>query len=168
MPVKVRCPECKQVLTAPDAARGKAIKCRNCEARVRVPAAKSQQSATKKKPSAAAKKADGDDDFLANLNLKHMEDTSVRVCPKCGAEVDEDEIDCPECGVDLETGKLGVAARKARLRGPDPDEFYEVARQESWKFVTEHRSLVQRTTLYWLIYPSIAIRCGFIFMWCHR
>ena len=38
MAVKVRCTGCQKVLNAPDQARGKAIKCPNCDTRITVPA----------------------------------------------------------------------------------------------------------------------------------
>ena len=56
MPVKVRCTGCKKVLNAPDAARGKAIKCPHCQAKVRVPGEKGAAAAGKK-PAAAKKGA---------------------------------------------------------------------------------------------------------------
>ena len=38
MPVKVRCQSCEKVFAAPDAARGKLVKCPGCEGKVKVPA----------------------------------------------------------------------------------------------------------------------------------
>jgi len=174
MPVKVRCPSCKKVLNVPDAARGKAIQCPQCKGKVRVPAGKGAVPAAKakKKEKTPATTAVDHDDFLANLSLKNIEDTSVRVCPKCGAEAKEEETVCAKCGIDLGTGQLGEAARKEqeklRRKGPDPDEFYGNAWKDPWEFIRRNKKLVLRTVLYWLIYTSLAGGCGYMVLWCHR
>lgn len=162
MPVRVRCPQCEKVVNAPDAARGKAVKCPECESRIPVPAgdaepgaakpsrparpaekaearpksSKSESTKSSTKPAAVKKKpVDDDDDFLAKLDLKRAEDRNAKVCPKCGHEVDEEDIECPACGIDLQTGGLGKAARKARMKGPDPADFYATAWKEGAAFV---------------------------------
>ena len=37
MPVKLKCTNCEKVLSVPDAARGKAVKCPECQTRLAVP-----------------------------------------------------------------------------------------------------------------------------------
>ena len=155
MPVRVRCPQCEKVINAPDAARGKAIKCPECQGRVPVPAAGSEsasptkgtpdkpvgKSAAKpaaKAPPAKKKSADDDEDFLAKLDLSRSEDRSTKVCPKCGTEVDEEDTECASCGVDLQTGTLGKTARKARMKGADPNDFYGKAWKDGYEFVKEN------------------------------
>ena len=126
MPVKVRCSSCDKVVTVPDAARGKAVKCPQCETRIAVPAGDSgaqkavrdsgAQKVVKKKPAAAkSSKPIDSEDGLASLDLRRAEDTNARICSKCGfdlQELDEEETECPQCGFDIEEGGLGVKARK--------------------------------------------------------
>jgi DNA-directed RNA polymerase subunit RPC12/RpoP len=183
MPVRVRCPQCEKVVNAPEAARGKAVKCPECEARIPVPASddevaakparpakpaeKSAEKAPEKaeaKPKAgkadvkkpAAKKKGGDEDdadFFGKLDLDRAEDRHAKVCPKCGAEVDEDDVECAACGIDLVTGGLGKAAKKARMKGPDPADFYPTVWKDSARFVRENFPLVINT---WIIMMALS------------
>lgn len=153
MPVKVRCPGCSKVLNAPDAARGKAIKCPGCETKVRVPAARTKKAASRKA-------APDDDNFLANLDLSKAEDRSVRVCPRCGTEVEQEDIECPSCGIDLMTGALSKETiRKRNVRGPDPALFYGRVWGDSWQFIKDNKSLGFRTTMYWFALLVIGQIC---------
>lgn len=155
MPVRVRCPQCEKVIVAPDAARGKAVKCPECQGRVPVPAAESESAPSGKptgarpegkapaKPAAKAapakkKPAEDDDDFLAKLDLSRSEDRSTKVCPKCGAVVEEEDTECASCGVDLQTGGLGKTARKARMKGADPADFFSKAWKDGVEFLKEN------------------------------
>ena len=54
MPVKLKCPSCQTVLTVPDQARGKAVKCSNCGNAIKVPGAKAA-SPEEAPPAAAAR-----------------------------------------------------------------------------------------------------------------
>ncbi|MDB5389940.1 MAG: hypothetical protein JWM11_5586 [Planctomycetaceae bacterium] len=185
MPVRVRCPQCEKVVNAPDAARGKAVKCPECEARIPVPAgdeesaskparpakpaekspekplvkAKSAKPEAKKpaeKPAAKKKAADDDDeDFFGKLDLNRAEDRHAKVCPKCGQEVDEDDVECAACGIDLQTGGLGKAARKARMKGPDPADFYPAVWKDGAKFVKENFGLVINSWITMMILSAI-------------
>ncbi len=185
MPVKVRCPGCQKVLNAPDQARGKAIRCPNCEERIRVPAgegaaapsSKSASSAARKKPAKpaqsrkparAAATAD-EDNFLSDLDLRRVEDQQVRICPKCAAEVDEEDVICHACGVDLATGELSEQERKKRSRrGPDPAEFYSNAWSESWEFLMNHKNWAVRTGLYWTLFFMLYLNATFMVAWVDR
>lgn len=145
MPVKVRCTGCSKVISAPDQARGKAVRCPSCQTAIRVPAA----PARKKAPVA---KATADEDFLRQIDISRVQHSSERVCPKCAAFVDAEDIDCPECGVNLVTGVLGEEQRRIRHRqGPDPGLFYSKVWGASWQFLTKNKSLAYRTALYWTI-----------------
>src|SRR5207245_2925023 len=83
MAVKVRCPTCEKVLNAPDAARGKAVKCPGCETRIKVPAGdspagESGKSASRKSSAKApARKADDSESsaFLSRLDLDKVADS---------------------------------------------------------------------------------------------
>src|SRR5881409_372218 len=141
MPVKVRCQSCEKVFAAPDAARGKAVKCPGCQERVKVPGGDGAKAgggapaktATKKKP---VKKEEHEDheEFLKNLDLDSVEDTDVRVCPKCGHEAAEDAFECANCGMNFETGLT-----KDKQKGIDPKIFFRVVLKDSWAFLKNHR-----------------------------
>jgi len=167
MAVKVRCPGCQKVLSAPDEARGKAIKCPNCETRVPIPAATSGAAKTKPPAKKAAKPADSES-ALATLDLRNAEDDEARICPKCGYDMqheDEEETECPKCGFDVSAGGMGVKARKRALKGPDPDKFYASLWKANWKFVFKNQGMAWRTVAYVLIASLITFLCGFMFLY---
>lgn len=164
MSVKVRCTGCDKVLTAPDSARGKAIKCPACETRVRVPEA----SAGKSKPSRSkAEKADSEH-ALASLDLRNAEDHDARICVKCGydmSHMEEEETECPKCGHDASVGGLGEKAQKRRLKGPDPDKFYSGLWKSNWKFVLKNQGLAWRSMAYLLIASALMFFCLFMYLY---
>ncbi|MDZ4684094.1 MAG: hypothetical protein SH850_03335 [Planctomycetaceae bacterium] len=163
MAVKVRCPGCQKVLTAPDEARGKAIKCPSCETRVPIPAGGGAA-----KPAKKAVKPAHDESGLASLDLRNAEDNEARICPKCGCDMihqDEEETECPKCGFDTAEGGLGEKARKRRLKGPDPDKFYQSLWKSNWRFVFKNQGMVWRTVGYVLIASLITFMCGFMFLY---
>lgn len=161
MAVKVRCPGCDKVLTAPDAARGKSIKCPSCETKVKVPTASS-------KPKKSASQPVDSEDAIAALDLRQAEDQDARICPKCGFDMthqDEDETECPKCGFDAEMGGLGEKAQKRRLKGPDPDKFYAGLWKANWKFVFKNQGLAWRTMIYTLIASMLMFLCAFLYLY---
>lgn len=166
MPVKVRCTGCEKVLTAPDSARGKAIRCPACETKVKVPAGGDAKAAKSgKKP---AKPAADSDDMFASLDLRNLEDRDARICGKCGYDLkyqDEDDTECPKCGYDSSTGGLGTQAQKKRLKGPDPDKFYEGLWNANWKFAIKNQILALRTMAYTLIASLLMFLCLFLYLY---
>jgi ribosomal protein L40E/phage FluMu protein Com len=172
MAVKVRCPTCEKVLNAPDAARGKAVKCPECDTKVKVPdddSSKTGSSTTRRSGSKApAKKraAADDDEFLAGLDLDKVIDSSSQMCPKCGANIPEDATECPQCGVDPETGQLSSSAKKRMSRkGADPALFYSLAWSDSWSFMMENKRVAIRTALYIILFAAIQGGCWFLAWW---
>lgn len=169
MPVKVRC-KCGAGISAPDAARGKVIKCRKCGEPVRVP--KGKPSGDGKKP--RRKKAAGprpsldDDDFFSALDLERGEDQDVRICPKCATEVDEEDIECPNCGVDIETGMLSKKQKvKRKRKGPDIDLFPKAVWTGPKEFLKNNKSLAVRLIIAFSFFATIF--CVSLFMaadWC--
>lgn len=163
MPIKVRCGECQEVLEAPDGARGKVIRCSKCQGKVRVPSGKRRKGSAAKQP-----KPDSGD-FLAGLDLSDAEDTSVRICTKCGTEVSEEARECAKCGIDLSTGELGKSARRRRgKKGPDPALFYKIVWKDSWRFMVKNKSLAIRTAVYSILLGAVGMGCLFMVLWCHR
>jgi len=168
MPVKVRCQSCEKVFAAPDAARGKLVKCPGCEEKVKVPPGGTPKSGgpTKgaaKKPASKVQPEEHDHEHvLKNLDLDNIEDTETKVCPKCGQEIfEEDTIECPACGLNFETGLT-----KEKQRGIDPKLFYRVAFKDSWAFLTEYKSLALRTAMYSLVFGLLHFGCLFMITWC--
>lgn len=162
MPVKVRCPGCRKVLTAPDAARGKALKCPECETKVRIP--DSAAPAGKGGGKSAGKGGEkNEDDLLAKLDLSKAADTAANLCTKCGAEIPEGASECPQCGVDPNTGELSKAARKRKtLKGADPADFFKNVWSDAWSFTMENLGVVVRTFLYLVMYAGLAAFCAYM------
>ena len=175
MPIKVQCKGCKKVLKAPDKARGKALKCPACGERIRVPAGKSssagqRSSSAKKRPPKKQKSEEDGLDFLAGIDLSdssRIEDRHVKICPKCAAEVDEEDEICENCGVIIETGQLSKKeVRRRARRGPDPDEFYPIAWSDPWKFTLNHIKVILKTILIWTVFGTLYLCCFAMSGWC--
>ncbi|MGZ0169309.1 MAG: RDD family protein [Planctomycetales bacterium] len=164
MPVKVRC-ECGAGISAPDAARGKVIKCRKCGELVRVPKGKPSGDGKKprRKKAAAPRPSVDDDDFFSALDLEGGEDEDVRICPKCATEVDEEDIECPNCGVDIETAMLSKKQKKKRKRkGPDIDLFPKAVWSGPKEFLSKNKSLAVRLIVAFSFFATIF--CVSLFM----
>jgi hypothetical protein len=126
---------------------------------VKVPGEKAAASGGRKQ-AAAADDPEGGEDFLADLDLNRLEDRRARVCPKCGADVPEDEFECPKCFVDIRTGKLTEKRRrKLERKGPDPAEYYQTAWSDGWRYVQRNHMLAVRTFLYLALFwvPGFAL-----------
>lgn len=165
MPVKVKCEECGSGFAVPDAARGKAIKCKSCGGRIRVPGGGGAGGGRKprRKKAARPRKSVDDDDFFSSLDLGRAEDVDVRVCPKCATEVDEEDIECPECGVNLETGVLSEKQKRLRRsKGPDPDEFFKVCWSNPFEFVKKNWGLAIRISVAWSLFGAILLSAVFL------
>ena len=157
MSIKVRCRQCKEVVAAPDRARGKAIRCPKCKSPIRVPKGKRTEPAAE-----AAAPAD-DQTFFSTLDLSNAEDTRARLCPKCATEVSERDLTCPACHVNLDTGVVSSRMqRQLKRRGPNPVLFYGAAWKDSWRFMWDNQRLALQT---WLIVSVItAIQIGMVFV----
>ena len=162
MPVKVRCPGCRKVVNAPEKARGKAVRCPDCQTIVRVPAERQvAQRAAAPPPSSSA--------IIANLDLNRLTDAENRICPRCGADVSPDDIECPKCEVMLETGQLSDQKKAARSRkGPDPKLFYSSMIKDAWQFGMGQKKLAARTCTYAVISSMISLGCFLMVLWCTR
>lgn len=168
MPVKVRCPGCEKVLNVPDTARGKSVRCPKCETKIPVPAGEAEPVAQTKK--SATKRKANSEDALAALDLSRMEDTSARLCPKCGAELDAEAFECPVCGADATTGGMGRTAKRRQFLGgmPDPNDFYKNYLRESKEFLRENMGLAWRTGLYWTIFAVLSISAFGMFLYSEK
>lgn len=163
MPIKVRCKECNTSFSVKDEAEGKRVRCKECGAPVKVTAAKQS-----KKRSRSSKPADTDD-FLATLDIDKLEDKAAKICPRCGQDVDEDDVECSHCGVDLSTGRMSEATRRKRKRkGPAVEEFYSKSWGDAYTFLKNHKGLAVKTFFYSFIASTLFFCAVFMMMWCHR
>jgi hypothetical protein len=161
MPVKVRCGSCERVINAPDRARGKAVKCPQCGKPVRIPAEAAAPVAKK----AAAPPPSGSM-VIANLDLDRLDDAQTRICPKCGAEVSAEDIECPECQVNLVTGLLSAQQQAERSRkGPNPKLYYREFFGDSFEFWRKNKKLSISLSLNCLIFTALAMFCLFMSLW---
>ncbi len=170
MPVKLKCSGCETVLNVPDAARGKVVKCKSCGKPLKVPAGTASPPAkaapTKAGPAKKAKAAVASNDsgeFLNDLDLDRLEDRNVRVCPKCGAGVGPEDVDCPECGTDLTTGGLGTAQRlRHGRRGAAPSEYYGKAVKDAGRFLVKRQGLAWKSFFVFLLAGLLVEGCLFM------
>ncbi|HBL46452.1 MAG TPA: hypothetical protein DDZ90_24000, partial [Planctomycetaceae bacterium] len=163
MPIKVRCKECNTTFSVRDEAEGKRVRCKECGAPVKVTAAK-----TNKTRSSSSKPADTDD-FLATLDIDKIEDKAAKICPRCGYDVGEEDIECANCGVDLSTGRMSEATRRKRRRkGPAIEDFYSKSWGDASKFLGNHKGLAVKTFIYSAIASTLFYCSVFMMMWCHR
>ena len=156
MPIKIRCRQCKEVVNAPDRARGKAIRCPKCKSPVRVPKGKKGEGTAEQTPA-------DDESFFSTLDLKNAEDTRARLCPKCATEVSKEDLTCPTCHVNLDTGVVSSRMQKRlKRRGPNPTLFYGAAWKDSWRFMWDNQRLALQT---WMVTSVItAMQLGLIFL----
>ena len=177
MPVPVVCPDCTAKLKAPDKARGKALKCPKCGGRIAVPAepaaaapAKAAAKGPRRRKAAAGDGLDGDTgEFLAAFDLSRAEDHASEVCPKCGKEVSEEDVECPNCGADLLTGGKGKSQRrkaKFKDRGEDPRVFYKTAAGDAWTFLKKNVDVAVRLGVLTTFSLLIAGGCGLMIAYC--
>ena len=176
MPIKVRCKECSAVFAVSDKAAGRAVKCKNCDARVAVPAAGGasggQAAAKRKRPrpaEASFDMASDPDDMFGGLDLRRAEDRRQKVCPSCTKPVDDEDFECPHCGVNIQTGALSQEQKKKRSRkGPPPEEFYKVIWPNAWKFLMGHKGFVFKTGILWGLSATMVIVAAFVLNWYTR
>ncbi|WP_298868522.1 hypothetical protein [uncultured Gimesia sp.] len=162
MPIKVRCKECNTSFSVKDEAEGKRVRCKGCGAPVRV----SKGPKKKRSPSG---KAEDTDDFLTSFDISKIEDEGAKICPRCGNDVDEEDIECSNCGVELTTGRMTEATRKKRKRkGPAVEEFYKKSWGDAYTFLGNHTGLVMKTFIYSIISSTLFFCSVFMSLWCHQ
>jgi len=119
MPIKLRC-QCGKVLSAPDAAAGKAVKCPGCGKTIRVPTAAGSGAprasgntpaakvAQRPKPVVAKPQAQrvpaSSDDLGALFDEEGFSAKVEAVCPACRAEMPARAVLCTKCGYHKEKG----------------------------------------------------------------
>ncbi len=166
MPVKVRCRDCDHQFSAPDAARGKSVKCKECGKPVKVPDGDAEPKKAKK-----AEKTIEDEDFFSQLDLDNVDHSEKRICPKCTQDVTDEDIECPHCGVNLETGQISTKQKekqKLKRRGPDPDEFFKVVWRSSKEFMIAKKGIALRLGMFWSFAMTMCTSCFFMVVWSEK
>lgn len=165
MPVKVRCSGCEKVLNAPDKLRGKTVKCPKCQSPIKIPAPQKKKEPAEPDPFG--------DDFLADLDLTHAEDRSQSICPRCGAPVTDDDIDCPACGASLLATGGAVASAGGRgpvgskkKKGPNKALFFQSTWGDAWEFLQKNKSYAIKTSLLTFFIYAFYLCFLFMFNWC--
>lgn len=162
MPIKVRCEGCETVLNVSDQAAGKAVKCKHCGGRVRVPAAGAGSASAGARPVRRSRpkpepESEDPDDFLSGMDLDKAEDTKRKVCPGCARPVRDDDVECPKCGVTIATGTLSdKQRRRVERKGPPPEEFFGDVWGNGWKFLKKHWKFGVQTAVVWTVCLSMA------------
>ena len=173
MPVKIRCRGCEKILNVPDKARGRVIKCPQCETKLKVPGGEGKVSPKRDQPAAgqqkrkkvkaAAKPPGSDSDFFANLDLGQADHHEDRVCPFCAADLSDETDVCPECGMNTATRQMDAKVAKQRSRqGPPASAFYKEAWGDSFRFIKENKSLALRTGWYWELFGILFGGCFYM------
>lgn len=169
MPIKVRCPSCKKVLTAPDAARGKAVRCSGCQGVVKIPAGAPEGSVPAKKQSQV--KSEGlqeSTEFLLNLRAKDAVDKNSNVCPKCGADMEEDQTECSVCGIDITTGEMGRKAMRTQKKNLEASDFSKFVWSDAKRFVGKNKNLMFQTMGTTVLRLVMTICAFLVYLWCYR
>ncbi|MEZ5949787.1 MAG: RDD family protein [Planctomycetaceae bacterium] len=172
MSIKFRCSKCNHGIKVADDAAGKAIKCPQCDAKLKVPSGREKSEA----PTKAVKGASGSrkkraedpssDAFLENLDLDRLIDTEVKLCQKCATEIPEGETACPSCGFDPE--QLTAAGRKRQkmsAQGIDPATFYEKVWSDSFRFGFSHIGQMMKTGFILTLFFLLAGLCAYYLVW---
>ena len=167
MSIKIKCSECEKKLVAPDKARGKALKCPGCGARIKVPAGEPAPKPPRKKVSPKKRKpapkpkveaAPDSEDFLSTLDLDDLEHDEFQICPKCNAHVSTEEEECPKCGFEVALGTIQAKRFDDIPKVTDVAPFYSEALSDGIEFTKSTMSLVHKG---WAIF----FVCGLLMIW---
>ncbi len=93
--IEFNCPECGQVLEAPEEMAGDALACPSCEAPITIP----------QPPVVEAADAPVFPNLPALDGNEPYTETAANVCPECSAELQPDVVLCVACGFHLKLGK---------------------------------------------------------------
>jgi DNA-directed RNA polymerase subunit M/transcription elongation factor TFIIS len=96
--IEFTCPECGQVLEAPEEMAGESLACPSCEAPISIP----DQENSKVDEEYSALVFDNLPDTSAT---DPYAETADNVCPECGAKLNEGVVLCVQCGFHLKLGK---------------------------------------------------------------
>lgn len=101
--IPVTCPSCKKGLQVPAALAGKTIKCKDCQAAFKVPAAAPPPKKVKKAALAEPKGRHDEEDENANpYGVIRNDEEDIARCPHCAIALDPPDTKiCLNCGYDL-------------------------------------------------------------------
>lgn len=165
MPIKVKCSGCGKKLNAPSKAAGKALKCPGCGEKIKVPNVQRKAAAKPKKKEEGAPDSEL---FISTLNLEAVEHDDFQICPKCQAQILQEEEECPKCGFDV---SLGTVQAKRAPTGPiatDVGPFYKQALPDGLSFTKINMKLVMKVWVCVLICGLLGAFTGGMIIWCAR
>jgi len=93
--IEFECPECGQVLEAPEEMAGESLACPSCEAPITIPSPPASEPEE-------APTFPNLPDFQGN---EPYTETAENVCPDCGATLQDGAVLCVQCGFHLKLGK---------------------------------------------------------------
>lgn len=100
--IVLSCPKCKEQIRAPEAARGKKVRCKKCSEVFPVPGPPAKAPVRTKSPPGRARFEEEEDDDGNPYDVTTL-DLTPR-CPHCAAELDgDDAIVCINCGYNTVT-----------------------------------------------------------------
>jgi len=104
------------------------------------------------------------------LSIRAMDaiDRNAKVCPKCGADMDEEQTECSVCGIDITTGEIGRTAQKSQKKALGANDFNKFVWSDAKKFVGKNKNLMFQTM--WITsFRVIATILAFaIYLYCYR
>ncbi|QDU81780.1 hypothetical protein Pla110_35300 [Polystyrenella longa] len=169
MPIKIRCKVCEAGLKLPDAAMGKVVKCPKCANRIKVPSRQPGSEGSAKPPSQSSpgrkrREAASSTGFMTALGNLPLEDQQMKICPRCGQDVDPETGVCESCGIDVETGQLTEKRKRLiAVKGVDPRDFFKNVANDFFVYPFKNFGLIGRSILIsMLAYIFIAIAHFFI------
>lgn len=169
MPIEVTCPQCQTGMRLPDKAAGRAVKCKSCGGRVRVPGGERRPRQRRPAPEQQEEPvvpATDPDDFMGSLDLSRAADQNRRVCPGCAKSVGKEDVECPFCGVTIATGILSERERlRHKRKGPPPEEFYGMVWSDGWLFLKKNWKLAIRSGFTWGLFGAICFICSYTLQW---
>ena len=191
MPIAVQCSNCQKGMGVPSKYAGKTVKCPDCKAPLKIPAAagsagdasrpkrklptpdqaKASAPARRSKPQRSQKPqrqrvaAASDSGFLDDLDLDGLSGPSSGgdICPKCAEPIAAASPTCPNCGYDTQTGSIDQKfLRRKRNKGPDPSEFYKESLGDAKTFSLTNFLLVKKTATVWTLLCVLAAASWFM------
>lgn len=90
--ISFACPNCSQVLEAPEDMAGQVVECPSCQQQISVPGPEVESESDDEAPAAEAEEGD-------------EAEASGAKCPSCGTAMEPDAVLCMNCGFHTKLGK---------------------------------------------------------------
>lgn len=106
--------------------------------------------------------------MLMSFRAMDAVDKNARVCPKCGADMEEDQTECPACGIDITTGELGRAAQLSQKRALGANDFSKSVWGDAKRFISKNKNLMYQTMLVTSLRLAVTMLVFLIYLWCYK